>query len=426
MRDGPDGASPGGGGPVGTGPVSGARPMGGPVGGGAMPEGPWLLVVGMHRSGTSAVTGALGALGLAVPVTEDRPNAPESNPDHWESLGMGVHGDAVLEALGGTWEGPPTPEPGWEARPAVATGRVGDPGPVARAAFPEPGPVVWKDPRTCLLLPYWRDRLPGPLAAVVIWRPPLAVARSLARRDGMHLADGVALWERYNRAALEGVRGLDVFVTDYESVLTHPRARLGEIAGWLGGLSQFAPVTDRFDVDAAAGVVTGELRHHAADDDDDVGLLLAEQRALLDHLVSLRGVRPGFDAPAPGPESPWTTALLEDRRRSAERLLALQAEQRRAEEQMAAHVRELQRVHAEHEAALVERDAELAARRAELDASRAESAAVRGDLAAARQALDDLRASTSWQLTRPLRAVGAAAQQARQRNRSGPLRPHRG
>ena len=389
-----------------------------------MPEGPWLLVVGMHRSGTSAVTGALGALGLAVPVTEDRPNAPESNPDHWESLGMGVHGDAVLEALGGTWEGPPTPEPGWEARPAVATGRVGDPGPVARAAFPEPGPVVWKDPRTCLLLPYWRDRLPGPLAAVVIWRPPLAVARSLARRDGMHLADGVALWERYNRAALEGVRGLDVFVTDYESVLADPRARLGEIAGWLGGLSQFAPVTDRFDVDAAAGVVTGELRHHAADDDD--GVLLAEQRALLDHLVSLRGVRPGFDAPAPGPESPWTTALLEDRRRSAERLLALQAEQRRAEEQMAAHVRELQRVHAEHEAALVERDAELAARRAELDASRAESAAVRGDLAAARQALDDLRASTSWQLTRPLRAVGAAAQQARQRNRSGPLRPHRG
>ena len=424
MRDGPGGASPGGGGPVGAGPVSGARPMGGPVGGGAMPEGPWLLVVGMHRSGTSAVTGALGALGLAVPVTEDRPNAPESNPDHWESLGMGVHGDAVLEALGGTWEGPPTPEPGWEARPAVATGRVGDPGPVARAAFPEPGPVVWKDPRTCLLLPYWRDRLPGPLAAVVIWRPPLAVARSLARRDGMHLADGVALWERYNRAALEGVRGLDVFVTDYESVLTHPRARLGEIAGWLGGLPQFAPVADRFDVDAAAGVVTGELRHHAADDDD--GVLLAEQRALLDHLVSLRGVRPGFDAPAPGPESPWTTALLEDRRRSAERLLALRAEQRRAEEQTAAHVRELRRVHAEHEAALAERDAELAARRTELDASRAETAAVRGDLAAARQELDNLRASTSWQLTRPLRAVGAAAQQARQRNRSGPLRPHRG
>jgi hypothetical protein len=400
-------------------PVREARPSGDPVR--TMPEGPWLLVVGMHRSGTSAVTGALGALGLAVPVAEDRPNAPESNPDHWESLGMGVHGDAVLDALGGTWDGPPTPEPGWEDQPAVAAGRVGDPGPVARTAFPQPGPLVWKDPRTCLLLPYWRDRLPGPLAAVVIWRPPLAVARSLARRDGMHLADGVALWERYNRAALEGVRGLDVFVTDYESVLADPRARLGEIAEWLGGLPQFAPVADRFDVDAAAGLVTGELRHHAAD--DDAGVLLGEQRCLLDHLAALRGVHSAIDAPAPGSESPWTTALLEDRRRSAERLLALQAERRVVEEQAAAHAHQLEAARAAHVATLAERDAELAARQAELDASRAETAAVRGDLAATRQALDNVRASTSWQLTRPLRAVGSAARQTRRRARPGPQRP---
>jgi hypothetical protein len=50
--------------------------------------GPWLLVVGMHRSGTSAVTGALGALGLGVVHADDRMDWPESNPEHLESVSV--------------------------------------------------------------------------------------------------------------------------------------------------------------------------------------------------------------------------------------------------------------------------------------------------------------------------------------------------
>ena len=69
------------------------------------------------------------------------------------------------------------------------TGRVGpalrglrDPGGLLTVAFVDGGPSVWKDPRVCLLLDYWREALTGPLAAVLVWRSPLAVARSLAQR----------------------------------------------------------------------------------------------------------------------------------------------------------------------------------------------------------------------------------------------------
>ena len=51
-----------------------------------MPVGPWVLVVGSHRSGTSAVTGALVALGLNGVAPDDRMDDLESNPEHWESF----------------------------------------------------------------------------------------------------------------------------------------------------------------------------------------------------------------------------------------------------------------------------------------------------------------------------------------------------
>ena len=60
------------------------------------------------------------------------------------------------------------------------------------------------------------------MAAVFIWRSPLAVAQSLQARDRTHLADGVALWERYNRSGLAGLTGVNTFVTRYESIVEDP------------------------------------------------------------------------------------------------------------------------------------------------------------------------------------------------------------
>jgi hypothetical protein len=184
-----------------------------------MPVGPWVLVVGMHRSGTSAVTGALGHLGLAPPVESDRWEPSEDNPDHFESRALAFHCDKLLERLGGTWDRPPDPDFEWETETGLDLEGLGDPAEPASAAFPDVGPVVWKDPRTCLLLPYWLAHLPKPVAAVYIWRSPISVARSLRTRDRLHLADGVALWDRYNRCGLAGLVGVDTYVTRYESIV---------------------------------------------------------------------------------------------------------------------------------------------------------------------------------------------------------------
>jgi len=348
-----------------------------------MPAGPWLLVVGMHRSGTSAVTGALGYLGLAVPVAQDRWAPSPDNPDHWESRALGNYDDALLERLGGTWDRPPDPSLDWESDPDLGIDGLGEAAEAAGKAFPNPGPVVWKDPRSCLLLPYWLARIPKPVAAVFIWRSPLSVARSLQARDGMHLADGVALWERYNRSAVAGLVGVDTFVLRYESIIEDPVGKMGELIGWLEDLPQFAPHLPHWNArGATAGISPELLRQHGSDESK---ILLGEQSRLVEHLDSLDGPHRPLTSPAPGAESPWTTAVLGDRQQLA--VLSLQRDRLRAT------VRE-QRTRA------IEMSGEMAVARSEIEALRAE-------LEGIHEAYDQILGSTSWQITRPLRQITA-------------------
>ena len=217
-----------------------------------MPLGPWLILVGMHRSGTSATAGALGALGFNVPAGEVRMDSPSSNPEHWESHPLMLHNDDVLNLLGGSWDAPPDLAPGWEHGPAMSL--ANDPVPLVGAAYPDAGPLVWKDPRSCLLLPYWRTLIPGPRPRCSSGGRPWPWPAPCRRRDQLTLVHGLALWERYNLAALEGLRGTDVYVIDYESLMADPRTVIGEVADWLGALDQFAGHAGRWDVDRAASL----------------------------------------------------------------------------------------------------------------------------------------------------------------------------
>src|SRR5271166_5535385 len=67
-----------------------------------------VLVVGMHRSGTSAVASALGELGLALPREGDLLGPRFGNEKgHFESLSLMSLGDEALRLLGGSWDDPP-------------------------------------------------------------------------------------------------------------------------------------------------------------------------------------------------------------------------------------------------------------------------------------------------------------------------------
>ena len=227
-----------------------------------------VVVLGMHRSGTSAVTRVVNLLGPRLGRDDDLYSAPDNPGGHWESVSLCAANDAVLGFFGGTDIRPPRLRSGWE-RSARARSIL----PALRSVFdhvygdddPYGGePWLWKDPRLCLTLPIWRQVL-SEFCIVLVIRNPTAVADSLHRREGFPSLYCRAVWDWYNRSAVQAVSGLPVAVVDFDAVTEDPAAetaRLAERLDTLGVPIIGDPVIASRAVDAS---VPRRSQHVAAD-----------------------------------------------------------------------------------------------------------------------------------------------------------------
>ena len=154
-----------------------------------------VAVLGMHRSGTSALTGSLQKQGLYLGrVSTQNVHNPKGNREATE---IRMLNEDVLRSSGGAWDRPPR-DVSWEPQHTER----------ARVVLAEhAGHEVWgfKDPRTLVTLAGWLELVPD-LERVGVFRHPADVARSLERRNRMDADDAVALWRVYNEALLEEQR----------------------------------------------------------------------------------------------------------------------------------------------------------------------------------------------------------------------------
>jgi hypothetical protein len=204
-----------------------------------------LVVLGMHRSGTSALSGALTFFGYAQPTDPARPQ-PDNPKGFWESRSVVRLNRAILDALGATWSKPgPFLLEGQGARESreqlerAIWNRFGDEAIAAlKSAYPGEGPIVLKDPRISLFLPLWQRALDEAGYAskfILIYRNPLQVAASLRERNHLGLRQSLLLWEQYNLAAMELSRsnapivviGFDEFLRNPQTILDTALTRLG-------------------------------------------------------------------------------------------------------------------------------------------------------------------------------------------------------
>ncbi|QUJ77692.1 glycosyltransferase [Sulfitobacter albidus] len=186
------------------------------------------FVVGMHRSGTSALARTLNLTGLRTPGNLI-PQNEFNETGYWESRDVVSFNDLLLNGQDRHWSDPKPLELAWAKTPSLAADRA-EALRVMQIALPGLRAGVVKDPRLSRTLPLWREALEGTGAApvcLIACRHPLEVAQSLARRNGMDRDHALLLWETYTLEAEHASRGLPRAFVFYDDLLPDWRGTLG-------------------------------------------------------------------------------------------------------------------------------------------------------------------------------------------------------
>ena len=159
-----------------------------------------ILVLGMHRSGTSALTGILDRLGCKGPKNLFPPS--DGNPrGYFEGNKIAALNDEILSTLGIDWRSWSSIDPDWHLSPRFLEyrDRIIE---TIRSEFGQASLIYIKDPRLCRLLPLWREALVETgfdVNVVLTHRNPVDVARSLEKRERAPIAPGTGplIWLRH-------------------------------------------------------------------------------------------------------------------------------------------------------------------------------------------------------------------------------------
>jgi hypothetical protein len=242
-----------------------------------------IIILGMHRSGTSATARLINMMGAYfAPDGMALAPKPDNPKGFWERRDMLFLNDELLKSHGCRWN-------------LLAQWRFENASHVSEplkqhmqrliAEMDAHRPWFLKDPRLCLTLPAWQPFLKTPVA-VIVHRNPLEIAVSLANRNPQPREYSLALWEYYAVGMLNSSQRMPRIFVRHEDILANPvkacRILAEQLSGaGVNGLSM--PATD-----AIENFIDPHLYHAKPALSGDT-TLSAEQQKLAD---ILRGMLP--------------------------------------------------------------------------------------------------------------------------------------
>lgn len=222
-----------------------------------------IIVLGMHRSGTSVTARALQVLGVELGDQLLPPSKGDNEKGFWEDEDITRFDDSLLETLSSTYdrlalldENEQRHEHTAERKTAVS---------LLAAKMESVELFGFKDPRTAILLPFWQtvfQELALDDSYVIAIRNPLSVANSLLKRNDIPLEKGVLLWAKHMSGMLRHTQGKQRVVVDYDLMLESPSLQIQRIASALSlPFDEFS--RQRLDLFEKEFISRG-LRHHTA------------------------------------------------------------------------------------------------------------------------------------------------------------------
>jgi hypothetical protein len=225
-----------------------------------------IIVLGMHRSGTSAITRVLGLLGAQLPKNL-MPANPANEAGYWESMDLYSIHEEMLSSAGTAWDDIlPFPEAWYTSEKAEQfQQRILS---VLRKDFNAAQLYVIKDPRISRLMPLWlrvlREFKSLPHVVISV-RHPLEVVASLKQRDNVSRAKTLLLWLRHLLEAERATRGQRRSFVSYDALLNDWHGVTNRISRELSITWQKPGAKKRAEITA---FVSSNLRHYSYSEKD--------------------------------------------------------------------------------------------------------------------------------------------------------------
>lgn len=180
-----------------------------------------VLVLGMHRSGTSALTRVISLLGADLPANLMPPIRDNNESGFWESLDLYQLHDQMLAATGSSWDDWRKFDDDWLHSPEGESfqQRAAD---YLEKDFFQSSLFVLKDPRISRFVPFWKQVLETcgiRAVGVISLRHPEEVAASLHKRDDFSVEKSWMVWLRHQLDAEFATRGMPRCILSFDSLL---------------------------------------------------------------------------------------------------------------------------------------------------------------------------------------------------------------
>ncbi len=191
-----------------------------------------VIVLGMHRSGTSAVTRGLECIGAHLGDDLLPPSEAENPRGFYEDVPLLELSEQVLETLGLRWDSVRLIEAeDWTSRELSALELSA--AQIIRSRFADSPVWAFKNPRTARLLPFWQSvlsRAGCEDSYVLALRNPLSVAHSLQQRNRLDPSTAHLLWLLHMTEAVLATNGKRLVCVDYDQLLHDPSHELARLA----------------------------------------------------------------------------------------------------------------------------------------------------------------------------------------------------
>ena len=180
-----------------------------------------IMVLGMHRSGTSVVTQLCQCMGGYLGEEDELITASKDNPDgYFENKDITCIDDEILHLAGREWYSLGMLEADYDYTQLAKV--MAELRSSIQKLLKRGNIVTIKDPRTAVLLPVWEKilvELEVEVHYIWVFRNPLEVAESLRKRDGYSREHGVLLWAYYNLSILNYLKGKEYKLVHYRDLL---------------------------------------------------------------------------------------------------------------------------------------------------------------------------------------------------------------